>query len=336
MGDKSVIRIVSFGGGKGQARVAEAVRDIPGVQLSVIVPDTDNTGSTGGLRENYRKARGYLGDYTRCAKALTSNPKIAELLDYRFPEFGNHSLRNLTLLAAEELFGRKEGGELFHYLLRLRENGKPEGEEHCVLPATIQKAKLRVNTVGGEVEDDEVIEGLGSNPLFKPELHEIVSVKLIPLERGPVVKAYRPALNAIRKADYIVICPGSLITSISAALLPEGIKGAIMSSGAKVVLFLNLMTCTGETSGYSATRFVEWVEDMIGRECDFIVHNTQPISEETTRRYAKEEKVVVTSGEFPKNGHRLIGAPLAETTPEGILYHCSSEIRKVLTKIIAV
>src|SRR5438093_61250 len=68
----------------------------------------------------------------------------------------------------------------------------------------------------------------------------------------PAAAALPQALEAIRRADCIVIGPGSLYTSLIPVLLTRGLVEAIVGSGVRVVLVMNLMTEPGETDGYSA------------------------------------------------------------------------------------
>ncbi|MES2606642.1 MAG: 2-phospho-L-lactate transferase CofD family protein [Pseudomonadota bacterium] len=64
------------------------------------------------------------------------------------------------------------------------------------------------------------------------------------------------SLDALRKADTVVLGPGSLYTSILPALTAPGVADAIIGSNARVVFVMNLMTEPGETDDYSAADFM--------------------------------------------------------------------------------
>ena len=63
--------------------------------------------------------------------------------------------------------------------------------------------------------------------------------------------AYPPAVDAIRKADLIVIGPGSLFTSILPNLLIPNITKALYDTDATKLYICNVATQVGETNDYS-------------------------------------------------------------------------------------
>ena len=64
------------------------------------------------------------------------------------------------------------------------------------------------------------------------------------------------AVDALERADLIVIGPGSLYSSLVAVLLVRGLPEAIARSRARVVLVMNLMTEPGETDGHTGADHV--------------------------------------------------------------------------------
>jgi len=88
-------------------------------------------------------------------------------------------------------------------------------------------------------------------------------------------KAYGPALAAISAADLVVLGPGSLFTSILAALLVPGIAAAIDASKAKVVYVAPLTDSQGETWGLSASELVGKLLEQSGlSRLDFVLFNS--------------------------------------------------------------
>jgi uncharacterized cofD-like protein len=79
------------------------------------------------------------------------------------------------------------------------------------------------------------------------------------------VRAYPEAVRAILSADFIVIGPGSLFTSILPNLLVTGIIEAIRASSAYTIYVCNVATQDGETDGFTVADHVMALEAHIGR-----------------------------------------------------------------------
>jgi len=75
---------------------------------------------------------------------------------------------------------------------------------------------------------------------------DIRTVSLVPGDARPPALA----LERIAEADQIVIGPGSLYTSVLAAVAVHGIAEAVASSAAQVVYVCNLRPQNPETEGY--------------------------------------------------------------------------------------
>src|SRR5699024_2309408 len=90
-------------------------------------------------------------------------------------------------------------------------------------------------------------------------------------------------------ADFVVISPGSLYTSILPNLIIPGIGSALKNTRGKVVYVCNIMTQKGETTGYTAADHVEAIFHHIGDRTlhSIIVHN-EPIDQKILDLYAKE------------------------------------------------
>jgi uncharacterized cofD-like protein len=203
-------------------------------RLTAIVTVADDGGSSGRLRRAY----GVLppGDIRQCLLALADRSSIlATLFDYRFEEggdVGGHSLGNLILTALSRLENDfSKAVERGSQILDVR--GR-------VFPATIQDVRLRAQFIDGSWVEGE--SQIASVP------RTIRRVWLEPEDPDPIAEA----VEAARRADLVVIGPGSLYTSLIPVLLIKQLAEAIRQSGARVVLVMNLMTEPGETDGYTA------------------------------------------------------------------------------------
>jgi uncharacterized cofD-like protein len=67
------------------------------------------------------------------------------------------------------------------------------------------------------------------------------------------------AVEAIFAADWVVLGPGSLFTSMVPHLLVPGLREAITKTTARRLLVLNLVPQTGETSGFTPAAHLEAV-----------------------------------------------------------------------------
>jgi len=102
-------------------------------------------------------------------------------------------------------------------------------------------------------------------------------------------RALPAACEAIRRANLIVLGPGSLFTSLIPVLLVGEVTAAVAASRAAVVLVLNLMTEPGETDGYGAFSFIAALRRHAPQvTVHYLLHNTAPIRAARRRLYADE------------------------------------------------
>ena len=171
------------------------------------------------------------------------------------------------------------------------------------------------------------IDTIAKNPLWNPDVHSISRIYL-----KPQVPASRAVIDALRKADTIVVCQGDLYSSIIPTLLPKGVRSAIQGSRATIILIVNIMTKRGETDDYTAVDFVDNIEKHLGRKADFIVCNDAAIPEDVLLKYSLESKVALGSL-HDSNDPRIVSAPLAMVA-DGQIYSDPAVIKKTLEKIM--
>jgi uncharacterized cofD-like protein len=238
-------------------------------RITGIVTVADDGGSSGRLRQAY----GVLppGDVRSCLLALSGgDPTLEAIFSYRFDGnsgAGGHSLGNLMLAALQLMEGDfRRAVERAGRMLRVR--GR-------VLPATLERVTLSARFADGSRVAGESRIAAVRRPIRQ--------VELVPRQ----ARALPEALEAIRSADLVAIGPGSLYTSLIPVLLVQDLAVAIASSGARVILVMNLMTEPGETDGYAAADVVS----ALRRHAPAVhVHdvllNSAPIPEDRFRRYA--------------------------------------------------
>ena len=98
------------------------------------------------------------------------------------------------------------------------------------------------------------------------------------------------ALEAIRKANLIVLGPGSLYTSVIPNLLVEGVAQAICESDALKIYIGNIMTQDGETEGMTLSDHVSALLEHSGPGLiDLCVANSAPVDPTLIQRYKAED-----------------------------------------------
>jgi uncharacterized cofD-like protein len=98
------------------------------------------------------------------------------------------------------------------------------------------------------------------------------------------------ARTAIIEADYIIIGPGDLYTSIVPNLLSRGMREALGASHAHIIYVCNAMTKRGETTNMEVIDFIDTIERYIGpAELDSVIVNNGHIDTDILAKYKSEE-----------------------------------------------
>lgn len=313
-------RVVTIGGGSGHAQILKGLRRLSGVTITAICPSTDSGGSTGQLMRDYG-SKGYLGDVTKCIAALCPNRRMSRTLSYRFigGDLDGHSLKNIILLGLEKTHRAEAALEAMHQMMGI--------ERHRVTPVSLESAELRARfKYGKEIGGETNIDLIAQNPLWHPETHEITRILL-----KPRVTIAPMAATAVQEADWLVICPGDLYSSILPVLLPDGMRRAIKASSARIAIILNIMTKKGETQGYRAEDFITSIEKYLGRKCDVVIANNAPVPRSSRLAYALERKVQLSPTTLRRD-RRVRGLPLVKVSINGEIFHDERAVTRALAE----
>ena len=312
-------KIVVVGGGTGVFTVLTGLRKYP-TELTAVVTMADDGGSTGMLREDF----GILppGDVRRALIALSSsdNKMLSELFNYRFQEgsgLSGHSFGNLMITALERITGSFDK--------TVAEAGKILVVQGRVLPVTLDKASLMA-----ELENGEIVKG--ETNIDIPKHDPRLKIKKVFL--SPPAKANKYAVKTIMEANYIILGPGDLYTSIIPNLLVQEIVPALKRTHAQIIYVVNIMTKYGETNKFQASDFIRVIEEYLGEGVlDYAVVNVEKMKGEILQRYKEENvdyveydkekfnsKPKILTGKFLRKGH--------------FLRHDQEKLAKTLSKII--
>jgi uncharacterized cofD-like protein len=125
-------------------------------------------------------------------------------------------------------------------------------------------------------------------------------------------KISKSAEEEILNADYIVIGPGDIYTSILACIVVNGVAEAIQRSKGKLIFITNLMTKIGQTRGLSHSKVAGLVEEYIGRKMNYILINNGDISKELIKRYEEDGESLMEDDMF--NDTRVIRKDIVANT----------------------
>lgn len=262
--------IVAFGGGTGLSNLLRGLKKNSD-NLTAVVTVADDGGSSGRLRNEM----GILppGDIRNCLVALADRePLMEKLFQHRFESEGGlegHSFGNLYIAAMTEVLGDFEEA--------VRASSKVLAIRGKVLPATNEDIKL-----GAVYHDQEKRMGESVIPVCDKEIDKVF---LYP-ENASTTPEVR---ESIRKADVIIIGPGSLYTSILPNLLVKGITEEIKNTDALKLYVCNVMTQPGETDNYTAADHAKAIIDHCGPGIfDYIIVNNRQGTKELQKKYEAE------------------------------------------------
>ncbi len=312
----SLPQVVIIGGGTGIKPIIQSLRT-ENVKLTTIVTMADSGGSTGRLRE----ATGMLppGDFRNALIAMAGETtRSARLLAYRFPDhlegIGGHNIGNLLIAALSDIKG--SFGDAVQELSDIMQlPGR-------VLPMSLDSISLRARFTDGTT-----INGEDQIPL---QGKTIDTIEVLPADAKPFV----PALEAISQADYLIIGPGSLFTSLIPPLSIEATADTIARASATRILVVNAMTERGETDGYTVGMHVHKVEEVLGHSCiDLVLLSNTPIPPETMARYAAAGVQPVSDDMTRSSRPRVVEADIC-TTGDGLIRHDPAKLRVVLRSLL--
>lgn len=330
-------KIVIIGGGTSTATLLSGLKMEPSFALSAILPVTDSGGSSRAFVEAFARMKANEdpegedlhvvppGDAANALLALSHQPGYAkELLNYRFTrlhtQFEGHSLRNLIVGAAMELWGT-EG------IARVCEMFGIEGR---ILPASTESLRLVAEMDDGsqlerysiadpahpdrtiDLEGEEAIDHL---PYQDAIMKDIVGIRLKPY--GKTMPGINPdARDAIAEADIILLAPSDLWTSTIPILAVPGMSDALQATNAVRCYLPPLMSKKYNTAGYSVADLVSVLERYsFPGMVDVVLHNSTPVENTLLAMYAEDGAAPISLGERIEASYKVVEADLIDQRP---------------------
>lgn len=212
-------------------------------EINSIVTTFDSGGHTGRLRTDERGNLLAFSDYWRSLISLWKNgeqKKIWEEMlrfrDGRKRNFGN----TFFLFMAEKTGNLSQVDNLFTKLAGAELKGRVTPVS--LIPSNICfKTKSDQEYCGEHLLDD-----------FRMSFDQVKKVWL-----EPEVKVNPEAVSALKKAQVIIICPGSLYGSVIANFLAAGFVSAYNNSPAEKILVTNLMSTANSTHHFDQNDYID-------------------------------------------------------------------------------
>jgi len=301
------VKITVIGGGTGSFTMLSALKKHT-KQIAAVVNMADDGGSTGVLRDEL----GTLppGDVRQCLVALSDSPKIRDLFDYRFEEgtLQGHSFGNILLTALEKVTGSfSEAVATASDILRI---------DGTVIPATLDDVRLKM-----EWEETSLI--LQGERLIDAD-HFKYDPRKAKLSLVPEPDANPMAIEAIIRADIIVISPGDLYTSLGPLLVINGIGAALQNSKALKIYVSNLVTKDGQTTGFTVNDHVKEIERFAGVDfIDWVLYNNGKPTAKIAEKYEQEkgyitevDKDLLDKAHYKSLGGNFLGEMAQESSAD--------------------
>lgn len=303
------MKIVTIGGGTGQNHVLRSLRllapRISDLHITAIPTTSDSAGSSGVLR--YAHDIVAPGDISQCMFGLHPRPdEVFWLFGERFKR-GNgsvlegHTLRNMIVVAAFQGFGVSQAA-----MDAIKREFSLQGD---IAPVTFSRADVCV-----KLKDGAIIRGEGE--IYEANLLRGGGITEAWLEPDGIVPNQK-ALDAIKEADIIVVCPGTLACSIIPNFLVPGMKEALVSSNAIKAYVMNLMNRRGHIpENWNVPDYVRFIESYLNPGFfQAIICNTQPLSEVQMAAYRGEKEVMPLMGDWTGSGRDIYAASLLMDEP---------------------
>lgn len=308
-------KVVVIGGGTGLAMLLHGLKEYTS-NITAIVTVADDGGSSGRLRQDLDVLP--PGDIRNCLVALAdAEPLMGKLFQFRFQEgaeLKGHNFGNLFITAMSKVTGDFDAA--------IKESSKVLAIRGRVVPSTLDKVVLVAEHTDGT-------ESVGESHIPKA----MKGIKKISLR--PHGKPTHEAIDALKKADAIVLGPGSLYTSIMPNLLVDKIYREIVASKAVKLYVCNVMTQKGETDGYKASDHLRAiVEHTSPGIVNYCIINTARIHENMLKRYNEEGAHPVTpdSETLKKMKCKVIEAHIVET--RDYVRHDSEKLAKIIIDLV--
>jgi uncharacterized cofD-like protein len=265
--------IVYIGGGGGVSAIVPALKDHH--HVTAIMTTFDDGGSYATFRRDYKSP--LTGDIRRALSALSTNG-LGTHAEYRFQDgaMQGHTVGNVLLAS---LFSQTDHPQ--QAMDRLHEIFAVKGK---VLGVSYDLAELQA-----ELKDRSILRG--EHVIDQPHAKSHIRIDRIWLDPEPKVAA--GVLEAIKKADLIIMGPGDLFCSTIPSLLVEGVSQAIEESKAHLLYFCNNFTKNGQTNKFTAYEHIREIEKYLTSKIGTVVLSESSLPQSVINKHSEAQEGLV-------------------------------------------
>lgn len=237
------MKVCTIGGGSGMPIVNKSLVDAGFEDIHSIVTTFDSGGDSGRMRTDERGKILAYSDYWRSLISIWKDGKqkaiweeILRYRDGRGRNFGNIFFQFL----AEKEGNLSKVDAVFATLIDAQFKGE-------VIPVSLSPADVCFRTINGK-------EYYGEHNLddLRMSLDKVEEVWL-----EPNVQANPEAIETLKTANLIILCPGTMYGSIIPNFLPVGMREAYNESKSKKILMTNIMSVANEDEGFCQDDYVK-------------------------------------------------------------------------------
>ena len=300
--------IVVIGGGAGLDSVLKGLKNYTNNITAIVTVSDYGKGATDSRKMLETLP---LDDIKNSFVALSSNEAVMNgIMNYKFPSgrLKELSFGDIYLLAMKEMYG--------DFTLSIEQSKNVLNMTGRVLPVTLEAIDICA-----ELEDGTIVQN-------KDKIPEIVTSKVSKINRifiNPSNCMPAPGvIEALQKADAIIIGPGSLYTNVIPNLLVKGVARAIKENKGFKIYISNIMTESGQTDNYALSDHIKAIQEHAGKGIvDYCIYDTGEIVPEFIRRYNKEGQDLVEQDttKAKEEGIRLIQRNLSYIDGEFIRHN---------------
>jgi len=284
--------VVCVGGGLGTPTVMAGLKALTD-DITALIAVTDSGRSTGKVR--IAVGMPAPGDIRNALAVLAEGDQVLRrLFAHRFQTDASEDLNgmafgNLFLAALTQ----QEGS----FRRAVDEAGRLLGIRGKVLPVTLYDTELRAHLSDGtDVEGEVNVRAPGKAPIERLSL------------TAEHVTATLGSVDALARADLIVLGPGSLYTTICACLLVPEIARAIATSDATVVYVANTTRQPGQTDSLSLCDHVATVQEHLGGSgLDVVLVNDDPPPARLREHYGAQGLEYLELDDAERRGIEALG-----------------------------
>lgn len=284
--------IVTIGGGSGMPIINQALIKAGFTNIQSIVTTFDSGGDSGRIRTDERGGVLAFSDYWRSLMSLWSDGEQKEYWQemLKFRDGRGRNFGNLFFQFMSERSGNlSKVDSLFQTLTQANLCGQ-------VIPVALNPADVCFVTKSGK-------KYIGEHNMDDQRMSLDIIEKVWLSKK---VEANPEAVDVVRKADLIILCPGSLYGSILTNLLPVGMKKAFEITKAKKILITNIMSVCNETNNFDQDIYINVINHYIKSNIDLVLMPDFEKTDKTTlvkvlNSYANEHSFPIKCNSNSKN-----------------------------------